>query len=77
MRRPAAVGRHARQRQLLGELVEALAAGAPGTLDRGLAAAWHAAADDAQRLRVVIDQVAQLTDSSAVAWHDRLVSRDA
>ena len=26
-----------------------------------------------QRLRVVIDQVAQLTDSSAYAWHERLV----
>ena len=38
----------------------------PGALDRGLVAAWHAADDDAARLRVVIDQVAQLTDTSAI-----------
>ena len=73
MRRPAAVGRHARQRRLLSELVAALLDAAPGVLDRSLAAAWHQAADDAARLRVVVDQVAQLTDSSAVAWHERLV----
>ena len=35
----------------------------------------HAAADDAARLRVVIDQVASLTDASAVAWHERLRRR--
>jgi dGTPase len=34
---------------------------------------WHAAADDAARLRVVIDQVASLTDASAIGWHRRLV----
>ena len=62
-----------RQRQLLTELVEAVLAGAPGTLDPVQAAAWREAADDAARLRVVIDQVAQLTDPSAVAWHARLV----
>jgi dGTPase len=26
-------------------------------------------------VRVVIDQVASLTDASALAWHDRLVRR--
>jgi dGTPase len=30
------------------------------------------AADDAARLRVVVDQVASLTDASALAWHERL-----
>ena len=73
MRRPAAVGRHTRQRRLLTELVEALLAAAPDALDRSLAAAWREAEDDAARLRVVIDQVAQLTDTSALAWHERLV----
>ena len=34
---------------------------------------WESAPDDAARLRVVIDQVASLTDASAVTWHDRLV----
>ena len=35
-------------------------------------AAWAAAPDDAARLRVVVDQVAGLTDASAHAWHARL-----
>lgn len=73
MRRAAVVGRHNRQRQLLTELVEVLLTRAPGALDPGLTSAWREATDDASRLRVVIDQVAQLTDSSALAWHERLV----
>ena len=39
----------------------------PSALDRPFADDWDAAADDAARLRVVIDQVASLTDASAVA----------
>jgi dGTPase len=62
-----------RQRELVSELVEALLATAPVALDRAFADDWKAAADDAARLRVVIDQVASLTDASAVTWHDRLV----
>jgi dGTPase len=73
MSRPGALERQAEQRALLTALVDAVRDGAPGTLDRALVAAWHGAGDDAQRLRVVIDQVAQLTDTSAVAWHRRLV----
>ncbi|SHG52177.1 dGTPase [Jatrophihabitans endophyticus] len=73
MRRPGAVQRQAGQRRLLAELVSALLDGAPGSLDRGLAPRWQAAGTAADRLRVVVDQVAQLTDSSAVAWHERLV----
>ncbi len=73
MRRRGAAERQARQRRLLTELTEAVLAGAPGTLDRGMAGAWQAAAGDGARLRVVIDQVAQLTETSAKAWHQRLV----
>lgn len=62
-----------RQRTLVSELVEALLAHAPASLDAMFAADWVAAADDAARLRVVVDQVASLTDASAVTWHDRLV----
>jgi dGTPase len=76
MRRPGAAQRQGQQRRLLAELVGAVLEGAPATLDRGMAAAWHAARDDSGRLRVVIDQVAQLTDSSAIVWHRRLVRRD-
>jgi dGTPase len=62
----------ARQRELLKELGEALLAGAPGTLDPVRAGEWAAAGDDAARLRVVVDQIAVLTDAGALAWHRRL-----
>jgi dGTPase len=75
MRRPGTAARQAGQRRVLTELVEALGEGAPATLDRGLRPAWEAAGSDADRLRVVIDQVAQLTDTSALARHARLVAR--
>ena len=62
-----------RQRELLAELVTALAAGGDQHLERAFADDWRAAGDDAARMRVVIDQVASLTDASALAWHERLV----
>jgi dGTPase len=61
-----------RQRELLAELVGVLVDRGPDALDRPFADDWRAAADDAARLRVVIDQVASLTDVTAVAWHARL-----
>lgn len=57
------------QRQLLSELVEALASESPDALDAVFHPAWEAAADEAARRRVVIDQVATLTDAQAHAWH--------
>ena len=60
------------QRRTLTELVEALLAAPAAGLSRVMAEQWNAAADDTARLRVVIDQVAQLTDSSALDWHRRL-----
>jgi dGTPase len=73
MRSPGTAQRQARQRTLLTELVDAVRCGAPETLDHDLRLAWETAASDAARLRVVIDQVAQLTDSSATVRHARLV----
>ena len=61
-----------RQRELITELVAALADRAPDALDPALRPDWLAAADDAARLRVVVDQVAGLTDLSAPLWHARL-----
>ena len=61
-----------RQRELITELVAALADRAPDALDPALRPDWLAAADDAARLRVVVDQVAGLTDLSAPIWHARL-----
>jgi dGTPase len=62
------------ERDLMAELVAAVADGAPDTLTPELRTAYADAASPAHRLRVVIDQVASLTDASAYAWHTRLVS---
>ncbi|PFG35390.1 dGTPase [Flavimobilis soli] len=61
------------QRQLLTSLVEVLLERAPTALEPAFAADWREAADDAARLRVVVDQVASLTDVSASKWYARLV----
>ncbi len=61
-----------RQRELLTDLVGALVDRGSDALQRSFAQDWHHAADDAARLRVAVDQVASLTDPSAVAWHRRL-----
>jgi dGTPase len=63
----------ARQRELLAVLVAALAARAPDPLEPAFLPAWRAAANDAERLRVIIDQVAALTDAQAVGWHTTFV----
>ena len=66
---PQRLAMQARQRELLAELAEALLAKAPDALDPVFAAAWAEAPDDAGRLRVVVDQVALLTDQQAIARH--------
>ncbi|HEY3504980.1 MAG TPA: deoxyguanosinetriphosphate triphosphohydrolase [Actinocatenispora sp.] len=72
--RPDAGPRYARQRDLLRDLVHELTLRAPAALDPLHAPRWRTAGDDAARLRVVIDQVASLTDTSAVGWHRRLTA---
>jgi len=59
----------ARQAEMVHELAEALLARAPDALEPAFAADFRAAPDDAGRLRVVVDQIASLTDASASAWH--------
>ena len=66
------VALQARQRELLTELVTVLLDRAPDELDEAFLGDWQAAPDDAARLRVVVDQVASLTDASAESWHARL-----
>jgi dGTPase len=61
-----------RQREVVTELVSLLRLRGPQALMATHRADFAAAPDDAARLRVVIDQVASLTDASAVTWHDRL-----
>ncbi|MEV5409374.1 deoxyguanosinetriphosphate triphosphohydrolase [Thermopolyspora sp. NPDC052614] len=65
----------ARQRELIAELASMIARDAPVTLEPALRPAFLDAPDDAARLRVVIDQIASLTDTSAVAWHRDLRAR--
>jgi dGTPase len=72
MRRPGSSERYDRERAVLRELVDALAARAPESLDPVFAPVWRRAGDDAARLRAVIDQVASLTDATAQSWHARL-----
>ena len=74
MRREVTVRAQRLQREQLTELLAALAESAPGTLEPWLRTAYDAAPDDDARLRVVVDQVASLTDTSALTWHDRHVS---
>jgi dGTPase len=64
--------RRGRQRELIAELVSLLLDQAPDALDPLFQPAFHAAGDDAARLRVVIDQVASFTDAGATAWLARL-----
>ena len=63
----------AAQRDTVSGLVEALVASDGRDLDPELRQDFDAAPDDAARLRVVIDQVASLTDISAAAWAARLL----
>jgi dGTPase len=72
MQREGAAAVYARQRELLTELVHLLVLQAPAALDPVFRPQWDAATDDAARLRVVIDQVASLTDASVGRWLLRL-----
>jgi dGTPase len=60
------VGIMSRQRDVVAELVGWFAAD-PDRLDADLRVDYDAAVDDAERLRVVVDQVASLTDGRALA----------
>jgi dGTPase len=72
MGRAGALASQARERAVLTELAGALAATAPSSLDPMFQGSYQAAGSDVARLRVVVDQVASLTDTSALAWHTRL-----
>lgn len=74
---PGRLALQATQRQQLAELVAALTERAPDALEPAFVPAWHAAGADAARLRVVIDQVAALTDAQAIRWHREFVESAA
>ncbi|NED36508.1 deoxyguanosinetriphosphate triphosphohydrolase [Streptomyces sp. SID8499] len=63
------------QRIVVAELAEALTARAPEALEPQFRALFTEAADDRARKRVVVDQIASLTDASARSLHARLTGR--
>ena len=69
MRRQAAVDQQASEREVITELALAIERGAPATLDPVFQPAWDTARTDQERHRVIIDQLASLTDTSALALH--------
>ena len=64
---------YTQQRVVLTDLADALVDAAPDSLDPGFAKDFLDADTDAARRRAVVDQVASLTDQSALAWHARLL----
>jgi len=66
------VKRYDDEQILIKELVEKVLKNAPETLESFFLQDWQRATTDQQRLRVVIDQVASLTDPGARALHARL-----
>lgn len=63
------------QRELLAELADALLAANGAHLDVYCTSAWASAKTEVQKRRVVVDQVASLTDQSAITMHNRLVTK--
>ncbi|QZY52084.1 deoxyguanosinetriphosphate triphosphohydrolase [Leucobacter tenebrionis] len=61
-----------RQRGLLIELLHTLWESGAHRLEPAYAADFRAADDEATARRAVVDQVASLTDQSAIAWYERL-----
>ncbi|WP_368732735.1 deoxyguanosinetriphosphate triphosphohydrolase [Microbacterium sp. ZXX196] len=72
-------GVYEEQRRVLTRIADALWAAdtlwssGADQLDPAFTADFLAATSDAERKRVIVDQVASLTDQTAVAWHARLV----
>lgn len=64
--------RYLEQRELLKGLVSRLIESAPQGLETFFLDQWHDAHEDAARLRVVVDQVASLTDMGAIRMAKRL-----
>ncbi|QNP63191.1 deoxyguanosinetriphosphate triphosphohydrolase [Streptomyces genisteinicus] len=75
MRRAEQEQIRADQRVVLAELADALTARAPEGLEPQFRALFEAAPDDRARKRVVVDQIASLTDASARTLHARLPKR--
>jgi dGTPase len=64
--------RYAAQQIVIKELVEMLHKHAATNLDSIFAKDWQMATNETERMRIVIDQIASLTDPGAYALHARL-----
>jgi len=71
MSRPVADAQFTRQQEIHSEVTAAGLDRGADALEPWLRPAWESADDDAQRMRVALDQVASLTDSSVEVWHRR------
>jgi dGTPase len=67
--------RYAKQQVVIHELVEMLFKAAPAELDPIFEDDWKRATNDSEKLRIVIDQIASLTDPGAYALHAHLSKR--
>ena len=65
------------QRAILVELADALLALNGKELDAYSTEAWSSASDEIAQRRVIVDQVASLTDQSAITWHRDFVTNGA
>jgi dGTPase len=65
--------RYAKQQQVIVELVSAVREKAPQSLESFFLQEWQRAGSEREKLRVVIDQVASLTDVGAYALHEKLI----
>jgi dGTPase len=63
------------QRIVVAELAQALTARAPDGLDPQFRSLFEQAGDDRARKRVIVDQIASLTDASARSLHGRLTGQ--
>jgi len=66
--------RYAKQQIIIAQLVEMLLECAPRELDSIFVKGWNEATDEIARMRVIIDQVAALTDPGAYVLHARLLA---
>jgi dGTPase len=71
----ASQDRYEKQQVLIQELVEMLFQSAPAELDPIFEDDWKLSSSDGEKLRVVIDQIASLTDPGAYALHAHLTTQ--
>ena len=63
--------RYATQQQVIVDLVEAVREQAPSSLESFFLQEWNRASTEREKMRVVIDQIASLTDVGAYALHEQ------